>query len=165
MATKNIYIADADLPIYDKAVALAGDKLSSIITNLVRQYVENEEAKTGGMESINIEVGDKSNYKKVQFVGKVIASENTYHGQTSEGRDRGTEWKIYATKKGKFLVWWEHWSCWQNEGSNSEYVVMDSLPGYDQDIGKGLDVVIVPGQVIAEAAKAIGVTPAQVLDI
>jgi hypothetical protein len=44
---KQIYIKDADLEIFEKAEALAGESLSATIAEALRRFVEVEEAKAG----------------------------------------------------------------------------------------------------------------------
>ena len=45
MPNRTIYVADADLPIFEKAQKLAGDNLSAAIAQALHYFVEKEEAK------------------------------------------------------------------------------------------------------------------------
>ena len=45
MPNRTIYVADADVPIFEKAQKLAGDNLSAAIAHALRSFVEREEAR------------------------------------------------------------------------------------------------------------------------
>ncbi|MBV9124589.1 MAG: EXLDI protein, partial [Planctomycetes bacterium] len=57
MPNRTIYIADADVPLFEKAQKLAGDNLSAAIASALRTFVEGEEARQGGYEDITVKVG------------------------------------------------------------------------------------------------------------
>ena len=54
MPNRTIYVADADLPIFEKAQKLVGDNLSAAIAQALHYFVEKEEAKRSGFEEITV---------------------------------------------------------------------------------------------------------------
>lgn len=96
--------------------------------------------------------------RKVRFVGRLLAEAEVFTGQTNDRRDRGTVYQIYQTKAGKILVWWKKWTRWEGEPQVMDYAVLDTLPGYDDEIsGKvhGFPEVL-PGELLQDAAAALG---------
>lgn len=157
---KQIYIKDADLEIFEKAEALAGESLSATIAEALRRFVEVEEAKADGMSEQEIEVGvfsDRSSAdtRKIRFIGKQIASAWVYSGQTGSQDDRGTYYTLYLTKKGKLLLCRKHWSRWQGEDTTVTYEIYDSLAEIEN----------VPGSLIQDAGEALGMDTAEYLDV
>ena len=157
---KTIYVKDTDLPLFEKAEALGGETLSATIATALRRFVEVEEAKAGGMLEQQIEVGvfsDRSSddTRKIRFIGKQIASARVYSGQTGSQDDRGTDYTLYLTKKGKLLLCRKHWSRWQGEDTTVTYSIYDSLAEIED----------VPGSLIQDAGEALGIDTAEYLDV
>ncbi|OQA07953.1 MAG: hypothetical protein BWY65_01684 [Firmicutes bacterium ADurb.Bin373] len=161
---KNIYIRDEDQELFDKAEALGGDNFSAMIAEAVRRFVEVEEAKTAGMAEIELEVGvyysgtSADDTKKIRFIGKKIADAKALYGSTSSRDDRGTEYTLYLTKKGKILLHREDWSRWQGDDSEASYQVYDSLTEFSASAN-------VPGELVQEAGRAMGGDTAEYLDV
>jgi EXLDI family protein len=158
---KQIYIKDADLQIFERAEALAGTNLSATIVEALRRFIEVEEAKADGMEEQEIEVGVSSSRssndtKKVKFIGKKIASARVLCGQTSSQDDRGTDYTLYLTKKGKFLLHREYWTRWQDEDGEASYNIYDSLTELSDSV---------PGSLVQKAGEALGLDTAEYLDV
>ncbi len=168
---KNIYIKDEDLGLYEEAERLAGDdnSLSNIIAEALKRYIAAEKAK----EEIVLEVGrwpakGTADTFKVAFNGRLLAEAVEYRGKTISRDDRGTDWAIYQTSKGKILIYWKDWSRWENEGDSADYVVLDNLPElHSTFVGDaGIDTSYnIPAGIIEEAAKALGQDPVKRLDI
>lgn len=168
---KNIYIKDEDLGLYEEAERLAGDdnSLSNIIAEALKRYIAAEKAK----EEIVLEVGrwpakGAKDTFKVSFKGRLLAEDTAYHGQTVSRDDRGTDWQVYQTAKGKILVYWKCWSSWGNESDYADYAILDNLPEINATfIGEvGVDTSgNIPASVVEEAAKALGQDPVKRLDI
>ena len=116
MPNRTIYVADADLPIFEKAQELAGDKLSATIAQALRRFVEAEEAKVSGFEEITIKVGKVArSYKR--FQGRLLAK-----GRVREQNEtRRIVYEVYQTAKGKLAVYirnapyWENPKTWSSE--------------------------------------------------
>ena len=160
---KNIYIRDEDQGIFEKAEAIGGENFSATIAEAVRQFVETEEAKAEGMEEVELEVGvayshGANDLKKVRFLGKKIADVCVYSGQTSSRDDRGTDFTLYLTKKGKYLLYRLFWSRWENEDNESWYKIYDSM-------SQVMSVDGIPCDLLQEAGEALGVDTAEYLDI
>jgi len=96
--------------------------------------------------------------RKVCFVGRLLAEAEVFTGQLSDHRDRGTDYRVYQTKAGKILVWWNNWTRWEEEPQVMDYAVLDHLPDYnDEVVGKvhGLPQVL-PGYLLQTAAEELG---------
>src|SRR5713101_7701290 len=74
MPNRTIYVADADLPIFEKAQKLAGDNLSAAIVHALRIFVEKEEARSSGYKEIIVKVGKGRPYFTKQFRGRPLAT-------------------------------------------------------------------------------------------
>jgi len=166
MPNKTIYVRDEDLQVYEDAEKLGGDSLSSVIAEALRRFVDVKRAEAQGMEEYTLKVGilrsqGDDDIRKLRFVGRLLASAEVFTGQTSDRRDRGTDYKIYQTEAGNILVWWQRWTRWEKENDILDYVVLNELPGYDDKIyGKvhreNLPPETLPGSLLQEAAEALG---------
>jgi len=166
MPNKTIYVKDEDLQIFEEAEKLGGDSLSSVIAEALRRFVATKRAEQQGMKECNLTVGvlrsqGADDTRKVRFVGRLLAEAEVFTGQTSDRRDRGTYYRIYQTKAGKILVWWKRWTRWEGESDLLDYVVLSTLPGYDDEIsgqvhGEHLSPETLPGSLLQEAAEALG---------
>ena len=105
-----------------------------------------------------LRIQDADDTRKVRFIGRLLAEAEVFTGQLSDRKDRGTHYQVYQTKAGKVLVWWNNWSCWEGEPQVIDYAVLDTLPGYDDEIsGKvhGFPEVL-PGSLLQKAAEELG---------
>lgn len=100
-------------------------------------------------------MGESDNVKEIKFIGQEIASYSSYHGELSSSDDRGTDYTLYQTKNG-FVVHKDNWSKWQGESSYKSYEVFESLEEMEGQAPDGL---------IYETKKALGLDPAETLDI
>lgn len=160
----NLYISEADKPIFDEAAEILGEEsTSAAIATVLRRAVEAKKAELSGMETVELEIGygsgklgDTPDTQNIRFTGKEIAHYRNLHGQTRSGDDRGIDYHLYLTRKGKFLLFVDDWSRWQGEESSSRYEVFDSLNEIEE---------AVPERLIAEAKEAIGEDATIELDI
>ncbi len=122
MPNRTIYVADADLPIFEKAQKLAGDNLSAAIAQALRYFVEKEEAKKSGFEEITVKVGKGRPYLTKQFRGRALAKRRI---QVQNG-SRILTFVVYQTAKGRFALYtknsanwfdWSHSSKWSSKTS------------------------------------------------
>ncbi|AEE97691.1 hypothetical protein [Mahella australiensis] len=170
MPTKTIYVKEEDMPIFERAAEIAGDSLSSIITDAVRDYVRRKESEDSGMREIILEIGTwpnhgDSNTKKVAFTGVSLGEMTLFKGQTNSRDDRGVDWELYLTKKGKYVVYRRVWSRWQNESSYAEYYILDELPGTDNMIKtKDGEYIEIPAGLVQTAREKEG-RMVEILDI
>ena len=72
---KTLYIRDEDLPVWDRARELAGDKLSPVIVEALKRFVVEKEAQSRGFERIVVEYSDSLDHglpKAKAFFGRWI---------------------------------------------------------------------------------------------
>ena len=127
MPNRTIYVADADMPIFEKAQKLAGDNLSAAIAHALRTFVEREEARQSGYEEITVKVGKGRPYLQQQFRGRRIASRRLRLSNDA----RMLTIIVYQTAKGRFAVysrnqpnwsnWSHHWSKRSGKGGNWDW--------------------------------------------
>lgn len=164
MPRKNIYIRDEDQELFEKAEKLGGDNFSATIAEALKRFVEVEESKIDGMSEVEIEVGSyysgtgSDDVKTIKFIGKKIADACVYSGATSDRKDRGTDYDLYLTKKGKLLLWQKYWTCWQGEDREAGYQVFDSMTQLMGTDG-------IPGSLLTEAGQRLGLDTAEYLDV
>ena len=135
MPNRTIYIADADVQLYEKAQKLAGDNLSAAIAHALRAFVEREEARQSGFEDITIKVGKGHPYIQQQFRGRLLAKRHIKLANEM----RILIMNVYQTAKGRFAVYtrnqpswnWTDWSHRQPEKSRK---------GWDVDVDVNVDV-------------------------
>ena len=75
---KTLYIRDEDVPLWDRARELAGDKLSPVVVESLKRFVAEEEARPKGFERIVLEFDDAKDNgkpKRKAFSGRWIYSE------------------------------------------------------------------------------------------
>ena len=119
MPNRTIYVADSDLPIFEKAQQLAGDNLSATIAQALRRFVTTEEAKESGYEEITVRVGKGRPYLQKQFRGRKLASQRLHLGPEA----RMLTLTVYQTVHGRFALYskssayWGDWSgSWSGQG-------------------------------------------------
>lgn len=113
MPNRTIYVADADLPVFEKAQQLAGDNLSGTITAALKRFVEAEESRARGFEEITLKVGKIApTYKR--FRGRLLAK-----GRVLDQNDvRVTMYRIFQTQKSQLALYirsMPNWTKWSNQ--------------------------------------------------
>ncbi len=108
MANRTIYVADTDLPVFEKAQQLAGDNLSATIVQALRRFVETEEARSAGYEEITVHVGRGRPYVQKQFRGRPLAKRRTQLGNES----RMLTLVVYQTIHGRLALYSKNSSVW-----------------------------------------------------
>ena len=98
MPNKTIYVSDGDLPIYDRAQAIAGCNLSAAIAKALRRYVELEEGRREGFEEITVRVGPGG--RKVRFSGLLIGE----WANSSSSSSRWEVFRVYRSRTGKYVL-------------------------------------------------------------
>lgn len=130
MPAKTIYVAEADLPLFDRAQVLAGGNLSAAIGQALRRYVEVRDMTQGSLRETTVRVGPPGARRTQRFVGRRLARWSHRATNTAQverfaayrtARDRlavhrsqevdwnrsGAAWEdgeTYATSEGD---WWE----------------------------------------------------------
>ncbi|HEV2457979.1 MAG TPA: EXLDI protein [Ktedonobacterales bacterium] len=139
MPNKTIYVADADVPLFDQAQALAGGNLSAAIAQAVRRYVATAQPAS---DEVIVQVNEGGVTSKKRFHGKLLAQQKV---RTPDGA-RAVTYRVYQTEKGRFAVWsqsapdwnraewwrgrrYEDWSgdWWQGESRLDVYETLDDL--------------------------------------
>ena len=100
MPNRTIYVADTDLPVFEKAQELAGDNLSATIAQALRRFVESEEAREGGYEEITVRVGKGRPFMQKQFRGRKLATRRLHIAQEA----RLLTLVAYQTVHGRFAL-------------------------------------------------------------
>ena len=155
MAQKIIYVAEKDLPLFDKAEELGLDNISAFVIEALKKFVDQKEAELSGWQEHTLQINNREEEKTVKFTGKLLASERRFRGQTSEGKDRWTDWAIYLTQGGNIVVYRAHGSAWQGEEEPmTERAIFSALPDYDDSVFDYGD--YVPGALLEKASAALG---------
>lgn len=113
MPNKTIYVTDADLPVFEKAQALAGGNLSAAIAQAIHRYVADAPPEPG---IVTVVVSEGSNTAQKRFEGQFLAQ----HKVLTPDGTRAVTYRVYRTAKGRYAVWsrtapnWNrgNWSDW-----------------------------------------------------
>jgi EXLDI family protein len=111
MPNKTIYMADADLPIFERAQELAGENLSATIVAALRRFVAAEESQVSGYGEVVVKVGENGLFTQKQFNGRELAKLRLPDSQTG----RMTVLTVYETAKGRLALYsrtFTDWSTW-----------------------------------------------------
>ena len=142
MPNRTIYVADADLPIFEKAQKLAGDNLSAAIAHALRIFVEKEEARSSGFHEITVKVGKGRPYFSKQFRGRPLATRRL----SIQKGARLLTLTVYQTAKGRFALYtrnapdWGNWSGrprWPKRPKREGEVPVDINVDIDVDVDSG----------------------------
>jgi len=117
MPNRTIYVADADLPIFEKAQKLAGDNLSAAIAQALHYFVEREEAKRSGFEEITVKVGKGRPYLSKQFRGRLLAKRRI----RVQNGTRILTLIVYQTAKGRFAIYTKNTASWSDWSQSSKW--------------------------------------------
>ena len=117
MPNRTIYVADADLPIFEKAQKLAGDNLSAAIAQALHYFVEKEEAKRSGFEEITLKVGKGRPYLTKQFRGRLLAKRRI----RVQNGTRILTLVVYQTAKGRFAIYTKNTANWSDWSQSSKW--------------------------------------------
>ena len=113
MPNKTIYVSDDDLPLYTRAQELAGGNLSAAIAAGIRRFVEVEEGRQEGYDEITVRVGPGRG-RRQRFTGVLL-------GELGRSTSQRVEvYRVYRTRKGKFVVHVERTPEWTAVGPDAE---------------------------------------------
>ncbi|WP_280232400.1 EXLDI protein [Nocardia cyriacigeorgica] len=122
MPNKTIYVADDDLPLFQRAQELVGGNLSGAVVTALRRFIELEEGKQEGFDDIVLRVGHNG-VRQVRFEGALL-------GEWRDVNDTRMEHiRVFRSRKGKFVLhsqysnWddltdvpnhgWKDWKSWR----------------------------------------------------
>ncbi len=100
MPNRTVYVAEADLPLYQRAQELAGGNLSAAIAQALGRFVEVRELGAKGMEEVTVSVGAPGRRRRQRFVGVRLA---TWKHPVA-GNAREQVWRAYRTGRGRIAV-------------------------------------------------------------
>ena len=108
MPNKTIYVAEDDLPLFERAQKLSGDNLSSAVVRALRRFIEIEEGRKVGLEEITLLVGKSGAYQRKRFLGvrlvRWLRSNRTSNGE-GKGEGKGTTvMSVYHTARKRFAL-------------------------------------------------------------
>jgi hypothetical protein len=150
MAQKNIYVKDSDVALVEWAEKHAGDSLSNLFAECLRQRKDRIERQLqlskDGLEALSIEV----NKRKKMFVGRWIVSKFT---SNRPGVTSGTLYDVAFTKGGRIAVLVGE----RYEDSYSKMDVYDSFPAFEASE--------YPHDLVAAVGDQLGEDYVEVLDI
>jgi EXLDI family protein len=100
MPTKNVYVSDADVPLFEQAADLAG-ALSTAVSAGLRLYVaqREKEGKREQMSTIELTVDDGAAVVTKRFTGRQVLRFEEREGL------RTTSYRVYLTAKGQYAVY------------------------------------------------------------
>ena len=117
MPNRTIYVAEADLPIFEKAQKLAGDNLSAAIAQALHYFVEREETRRSGFEEITVKIGKGRPYLTKQFRGRLLAKRRI----RIQNGTRLLTLIVYQTAKGKFAIYSKNTASWSDWSQSSKW--------------------------------------------
>ena len=135
MPTKTIYVADADLPIFERAQELAGENLSATIVAALRRFVVAEESQASGYGEVVVKVGEHGLFTQKQFSGRELAKLRL----PDPDAPRASVLVVYETAKGRLALYTRtsaDWSAWGRRWSEKQHKAKSTpnKPGGDQDL-------------------------------
>lgn len=118
MPNKTIYVSEDDLPLFERAQALAGDTLSSVIVRALRRLIEIEEARQRGLDEIVVLVNSNGFEQRKRFMGTRLVR---WLQSTVDGK--GTEiLNVYHTAGNRYALHTRTVPDWPLEGGDPEYM-------------------------------------------
>jgi hypothetical protein len=97
---KNIYVKAPDRAIWDAAETLAGDSLSSLLTELLAEYVSRRRLEAEGWERIVVDVSERpSQPPKRAFWGRWVVP------PADEFNSDNWCWALAQTRKNRIAIW------------------------------------------------------------
>lgn len=178
MPTKQIYVKEADLPVFAEAEQY-GDSLSKVITEALRQFVEKKRAEKDeeGFAEIEIEVGkwlpEPVSTQILRFVGKQIATVKTASDDEEDCDTWTSQWYLYQTKKGKFLILKKTIGTYnfpdehgpQGDYEEAKHLIVDTLPDVSESESISIDNERIPQTLFQKAHNMLFGSKVQYLDI
>jgi EXLDI family protein len=142
MPNKTIYVADGDLPIFERAQELARENLSATIAQALRRFVAAEEARSQGFGEIVLRVGNHGTYTSKAFIGRELAKRRE---REVESHTIVTQ-NVYETAKGRLVLYtrtipdWYAWQSYWEEDEQGQRPDRPNKPKHDVDVDVDVDV-------------------------
>ncbi|GGK53169.1 EXLDI protein [Nocardia camponoti] len=106
MPNKTIYVADDDLPVFQRAQELVGGNLSSTVVTALRHLINAEEGRLAGFDEVVLQVG-RDGVRQVRFDGVLLGE------WRDVGNEKVIEQRVYRSRKGK-IVLHTHTALWKD---------------------------------------------------
>lgn len=97
MPNKTIYVADDDLPLFQRAQELVGGNLSGAVVTALRRFIELEEGRLEGFDEVVLRVGHNG-VRQVRFQGSLLGEHRDVNDERME------HLRVYRGRKGKFAL-------------------------------------------------------------
>ena len=158
MPKKTFYLSEDDLSTYEKAKSIAGDSISSVIMQGLREYVVKWEKQDKDFIEIVIFEGKRNPEEKtlegqnIMFVGKILSSKSVEYEQGV-----GMAYSLYLTRKGKLLLYMVNYDFTGFPSEHCSYEVKDRIQDFKD--------YTLPHDLLAEAEKNMPGITCKVLDI
>jgi hypothetical protein len=119
---KTVYLRDDEVPVWEKARELSGDKLSPVIVAALKEYIDKTEAEKRGFERIVIGFRDSEDnglQKKKAFFGRwIIPPGDKWHAVDDDGSSSYPN--VAETAKGNLVI---HEREFRFDGAGDEYTI------------------------------------------
>jgi EXLDI family protein len=109
MPNKTIYVSNEDQNLYDRAQALAGDNLSSVIVRALKEFISRTESQKKGLKEIVVQVGTKGFQQEKRFNGREVikwqgAGDNEDWYTARVFKTAKQQWAVELTKQPNFEI-------------------------------------------------------------
>lgn len=127
---RTIYVRDEDVPTWERARELAGDKLSPVILDGLRRFVATKEAEGKGFERIEVLYQDAAENglpKAKAFFGRWIFPRDKPYRLETDGAFGSSQdcTAVAVTAKGRIVIL--QWHEYEGEPSAQFFKVYDTL--------------------------------------
>jgi EXLDI family protein len=129
-------VADADLPIFERAQELAGENLSATIVAALRRFVAAEETRESGFGETLVKVGENGLFTQKQFAGRELAKLRIPDLQSG----RTTLLVVYQTIRGRLALYTRtsaDWSAWGQAWAEKWRKQQLKMHNHDDDVDWG----------------------------
>jgi EXLDI family protein len=104
MPNKTIYVSNEDQSVYERAQALAGDNLSSVLVRALKEFISRTEAQAKGLKEVVIQTGIKGLQQEKRFNGRLVikwqgAGDNNDWYTSRVFRTAKNQWAVELTKQ------------------------------------------------------------------
>jgi hypothetical protein len=154
MKRVQIYIRPEDEEMWEEARRLIPEtSLAQTIAAALRGLLDRRRAETEGYEEVVLHPyvgarqglgGEDERGRQVRFMGKLLAVLNR------KGQGTSTDWKLYRTRGGRYVVEEDAQTCWEGARCHLEATAYDSLADIPTEPMEG-----VPSALIVEAENAL----------
>lgn len=121
MSTKNVYVSDQDLPLFEEATKYAGS-LSTAVAAGLRMFIDAQKQKGLDLEPVELKINDDGRLRTVRFVGRMI-----YKFDESSGTKRRIN-EIFITQKNNYVLYQRVMPNWNSLAAKTAKEWEDGQP-------------------------------------